>query len=286
MNASPVSRLAARYPQLLLAIEEHAKDTPEYKDVVLRGKPVFGEPDFLGSPEDELSTVDTPVGRVDVLTLGNRADFEHALRALAYRCEPVEIPASVGASTIRGLINWQKIREHRESFLAAGGTDWGEEFKHFTADKKNYLDSIILLSSGFYSALPPSAAGLPEGEWREKSHVIRKYHEITHFVCRSLCPRDIEAIRDEVIADCIGLTAAFGCYDAALAKRFLGIEEGVFRSGGRLSHYAEPETLPEAAAAASALIEKLASRESGARGQDIFDTLLALIHEYYREANV
>ena len=67
---------------------------------------------------------------------------------------------------------------------------------------------------------------------------------------------------------------------------FLGVEEGVFRSGGRLSHYAEPETLPEAAAAASALIEKLASRESGTRGQDIFDTLLALIHEYYREANV
>ena len=107
MNASPVSRLAARYPQLLLAIEEHAKDTPEYKDVVLRGKPVFGEPDFLGSPEDELSTVDTPVGRVDVLTLGNREDFEHALRALELYIESLPLLSQnedpeIGELTIYG----------------------------------------------------------------------------------------------------------------------------------------------------------------------------------------
>ena len=270
-----------RYPQLHLPIRTGMKSTPEYRKAVLRGEPVYTEPAFIGSPEDSLTTVETPVGPVDVLYLAEREDFEHALRALAYRCEPVEIPASVGASTVRGLINWEKIHAHKAEYLAGGGTNWSEEFKRFTAEKKNYLDTIIVLSKGQYSAVPASAAGLSEKEWEEKSLIIRKYHELTHFVCRILHPKDIEPIRDEVIADRIGLAAAFGYYDPTLAKQFLGIEGTDFRPGGRLSHYAKDETLPAAMATADRLNEELASKRFVPAGQGIFALMLAVIHEYY-----
>ena len=282
---SLIMELLSRYPQLALPIALNEKDTPEYKDAVLRGKPVFREPEFIGSPEDSLTSVDTPVGTVDVLYLANREDFEHALRALAYRCEPVDIPASVGANTVRGLINWQKIREHKQHYISAGGTDWGEEFKRFTSNKKNYLDTIIILSGGNYSALPSNAVGLSENVWREKSYLIRKYHELTHFVCRTLCPENIEPVRDEVIADMIGMVAAFDHYDPELAKQFLGIDGARFRSGGRLSHYVENDKLSDAMTTATDLIEKLASENAGSDNHNIFDLMLTIIHEYYGEAN-
>lgn len=54
--------LAKHYPQLRLAIQAGMKDTPEYIDVVLRGKPVFREPGFIGSEEDSFEIIDTPAG--------------------------------------------------------------------------------------------------------------------------------------------------------------------------------------------------------------------------------
>lgn len=275
--------LSKKYHQLVLPIAVNEMNTPEYKKAVLRGEPVCGEANFICSPDDKLETVETPVGKVEILYLAHREDFEHALRALAYRCEPVEIPASVGASTIRGLINWEKIRAHKIGYLAKGGKNWREEFKRFTAEKSNYLDTIILLSKGDYSAVPACFAGLTEYEWDEKSLIIRKYHELTHFVCRTLYPKNIEPIRDEVIADLIGLAAAFDHYDPLLAKRFLGIEGAEFHRGGRLMHYTKNDNLSVAMKSAKNLIEDLASKRFDYNSHDIFDLMLAIIHEYYRE---
>lgn len=281
MDSYLILQLTSRFPQLLLPIVLNERDTPEYKDAVLRGKPVLREPQFIGSPEDSLSLIDTPVGTVDVLYLANREDFEHALRALAYQCEPVEIPASVGANTVRGLINWEKIRTHKLQYFSSGGKDWQSEFKRFTADKKNYLDSIIILSAGNYSALPSHEVGLTENEWIEKSLIIRKYHELTHFVCRSLYPANIEPIRDEVIADMIGMIAAFDHYDPELAKQFLGIDGDRFRSGGRLAHYVKSDSLSNAVSTAIELIERLASQNAGFNECNIFDLMLTIIHKHY-----
>ena len=283
MDISLISQLSQRFPQLALPIAINEKDTPEYKDTVLRGKPVFREPEFVGSPEDSLSVIETPVGNVEILFLGNRQDFEHALQALAFHCEPVDIPGSVGANTICGLINWQKIRSHKQEYILSGGRDWNEEFKKFTSNKKNYLDTIILLSSGYYSAIPASEVNLSENAWRTKSVIIRKYHELTHYVCRSLYPQDVEPIRDEVIADMIGIMAAFDHYDSYLAKRFLGIEGAEFHRGGRLMHYTKNDNLSVAMKSAKNLIEDLASKRFDYNSHDIFDLMLAIIHEYYRE---
>ena len=275
--------LLERYPQLVLPIELNEMNTPEYKKAVLRGEPVCGEANFICSPDDKLETVETPVGKVEILYLVHREDFEHTLRALAYRCEPVEIPASVGASTIRGLINWEKIHAHKAEYFAKGGTNWREEFKRFTAEKSNYLDTIILLSNGNYSAIPARFVGLAESEWDEKSLIIRKYHELTHFVCRTLYPHNIEPIRDEVIADLIGLAAAFDHYDPLLAKRFLGIESGAFHEGGRLSHYTDVGNLEAAAKEAGELIDQLAERVNRTENRSIFDLLKLIIQEYMNE---
>ena len=248
---SDIKRLSRRYPQLLLPIQTGARQTEKYKDAVLGGQIPDTAPDFACPKDIALSSYDTPAGRAEILYLGDRGDFVHAYRALGYRCEPAEIPDSVGAAAIRGLINWEKIHNHRDAYLAAGGEDWSGEFNRFTSDKKNYLDSLILLSA----------------------LTIRKYHELTHFVCRGLCPDDIDALRDEVIADAIGLVAAFGRYDTKLARRFLGTEGGVFHAGGRLSHYVKEDELDAAVTRVNAMIDETAAKIEKAlpeSGGDLF----------------
>ncbi len=264
------------YPQLQLPVRTGMKDSPLYRDVVLSGAPLPEEERLPFEAEAELSSVTTPAGNAQILWLARREDFERVLCALAYRCEPAEIPASVGASTVRGLINWGKINAHKAAYLAAGGDDWAAEFRRFTADRKNYRDTLIVLSNGDYSAVSADVLGLSADVWTEKSLSIRKYHELTHFVCRELYPEDVDAIRDEVLADLIGLVAAFDRYDPALARRFLGIENGHYREGGRLSHYAKEDELGETVARADRLIDDYGAQVPAAPEGDVFDLLLRL----------
>ena len=267
--------LTARYPQLLLPVQANTRITPKYKSAVLRGEPVAEPVPFPFTEEDTLTTVDTPAGTAEILYLADRKSFVRAYQALGYRCEPVEIPDSVGAATIKGLIDWGKIRQHEAEYLANGGEDWNKEFKRFTADKKNYTSTLILLSAGEYSNVPAQTVGLERDEWLEKSLTIRKYHELTHFVCRGLYPDRIDVIRDEVLADLIGLIADFGEYDPGLAKTFLGIENGTFREGGRLSHY-EKDSLDAAVERANTLIDEFAQTTNNQREQSVFELLLKI----------
>ena len=92
--------VAKRYPQLLLPIEEGISQSEAFRDAVLRGNPVDREPDFSFAAGDRLTSCDTPAGRAEILFLENRDDFVHAYRALGYRCEPADIPPSVGAATV------------------------------------------------------------------------------------------------------------------------------------------------------------------------------------------
>lgn len=234
----------ARYRQLQLPIEPGISQTDEYRKVVLQGQPAAEHGVSFRQEEIRRFACDTPAGEAEIMLADNREDFEHLYRALAYKCEPEPIPASVGAVTVSGVINWEKIDHHKAQYLAQGKLDWQAEFKRFTAEKSNYRDSIILLSSGPYSSIPAEQVNMAEKEWEEYSVTIRMYHELTHFICRKLYPEKKDAIRDEIYADCIGLIAAFGTYDPGLAKLFLGIENETYRKGGRLEHYA-PECTEE-----------------------------------------
>ena len=77
----------------------------------------------------------------------------------------------------------------------------------------------------------------------------------------------------------IGLVAAFGRYDTQLAARFLGVEGGAFREGGRLSHYVKDGELSAAIDRAQALIAEYAERIKKARPEareSVFALLLKI----------
>lgn len=277
----PIELISKMYPQVCFPIDQQTKDTPLYKTVVLRGANcaprIHG---FSFSAEDTFSQAATSEGTVDILFLAERSDFERCVQALAYRCEPKRIPPSMGAITISGLINWEKINRHKIRYLQNGGTDWSAEFKRFTACPENYRDILIVVSNGFYSAVKPERIGLTEEEWLKKSLTIRTYHELTHFVFRKRYPHCIDAIRDEVIADAAGLMMAFGRYDQSIAKQLLGIEKDGYRSGGRLENYVNSETAFEPALQeAKELIELLSSGLPNESGQDFDRCVNALIDQ-------
>lgn len=234
-----LAELANHYQQLYL----RPGDEAQYREIVRKGKEAEKKDlsHFKTHPADCVSWEDTPAGRVRIVYLYEREDFELFLRIMAKQCRPVTIPPTQGAAIIDGVIDWEKIHAHRRNYIAqslASGAlpDWPEEFRLFTADKKNYTDALILLSSGPYSGISAEQTGISEQEWIEKSLIIRKYHECTHFICRRLYPQKIDAIWDELIADAAGLLAAFGAYLPDLAERFLGIQNGTY-IGGRLENY-------------------------------------------------
>ena len=239
-----LKRLAADYPQLYLNPDTDSREA--YRRVVLRGE----EPErkslshYRGDPGDREEIADTPAGPVRVVTLGNRQDFELALRSLmAARDGPLTpIPASQGAAMLT-VFNWPRIHAHLALYPEE---ERAAEFKHFTAVRENYVDMLVLLSRGSYSHVDAAAVGETEEEWLEHSDTIRRYHELTHVICRRLCPGDIAPIRDELVADAVGLTAAYGCFDPETEKLFLGIRDGRY-VGGRLGNYTDaPESLTEA----------------------------------------
>ena len=275
-----IAEVFKRYPQVGLPVVQGARQTELYKNAVLGGMPV-AEPaeNFIGDERDAFDIFVTPAGSVEVLSLYRRADFETAIRCLSGYCEPIDIPAAMGAQTIGGLINWKKINDHKAAYLASGGTDWNEEMERFTAVRENFRDYLIILSAGPYSAVSAREAGetigqaFTEEEWCRLSIVIRKFHELTHFIARKLFPENEEAIRDEIIADAIGLTAAFGKYDPGLARLFLGLEKDGCRESGRLQIYYGDEEPSSVQVRARKLIDQMTGYLNGEYSQEPEDIL-------------
>ena len=240
-----IETLAEIYPQLYLDPEREKKEA--YRKVVLQGEPPEhrGLSHFHGDPQDRMETVETPAGPVVVVSLRNRADYEVFVRCMMAAKEgpKAPIPASQGASTLVAF-NWPRIYAHKKQFMeeqhAAGveDPDWSAEFSRFISVPANYQDLLVVLSRGPYSNVSAAEAGQDEETWLETSYAIRKYHELTHVICRRLYPGRIDAIWDELVADAVGIYAALGGYDAALEKRCLGIT-GDRYTGGRLENYSD-----------------------------------------------
>lgn len=235
--------LARIYKQLYLIPGSDGADD-KYRAIVRRGEDLSEKTlaHFTMSDNDSLVITETPAGIVQVISLYERNDFEIFIQIMANRCKKKVIPRTQGAAIIDGVINWDKINAHKKEFLekeiARGNyfPDWSAEFRRFTSNKCNYQDGIIVLSVGPYSGISASELGFSESEWIEFSAVIRKYHECTHFICRRLYPDQIDPIWDEVVADAVGIFAAFGRYDSDMALKFLGVDESGYK-GGRLEIY-------------------------------------------------
>lgn len=283
MNLNAIDYYVYNYPQLTLGVRNGLKDTERYKDIVLRGE----MPKELVLPievngEAQRIEVDTPIGKTEVLYLEDRKLFEYFIKVLAYKCEDVSIPKTTGAIFISGLNNWRKIEKHQSEYLKNHTKEeWDEEFDRFVSNKENYKGEVLLISKGYYSATSPSIVGFDEDAWIKLSKEIRIYHEITHQISRKLYGDHKEAIRDEVIADAIGIISALGFYDKILHQKVLGIIDGEYKKGSRLENYVEVSKLDEAINYTKELIGKL---EPICLNTNLkpFDLLIQIEEEYIR----
>ena len=155
-----LERLAADYPQLYLNPDTDSQEA--YRRVVLRGE----EPEhkslthYRGDLADREELMETPAGSVRVVTLGNRRDFELALRSLmAAKDGPLTpIPESQGAAMLT-VFNWPRIHAHLALYPEA---ERAAEFKRFTAVRENYIDMLVVLSRGPDSHVDATAVGETE----------------------------------------------------------------------------------------------------------------------------
>lgn len=288
-----IEQLAEIYPQLYL--DPDKADIEEYKACVRKGeRPAeCGLSHFVMDARDSAEDVDTPAGTAQVITLHNRHDFETFVRIMMAAKEGPEkkVPQTQGASTFVAF-NWPRINAHREAFLeeqrAAGvaDPDWSAEFRRFTSVRENYQDLLIVLSCGPYSNVTAdlvnrlqTEAGrevLSDDDWREASGNIRKYHELTHFVCRKLYPDKIDEIWDELVADAVGIYGAFGEFRKDLEELFLGISGGRY-TGGRLENYTEEGAdLDELAAWTDSVLSEFGMMISQTHGADVFGIMKLL----------
>lgn len=273
-----IERLAEIYPQLYLDPDRDPIES--YQAIVRRGE----QPQtrdlsrYRSDPRDRIEMVDTPVGPVETVFLYDRGDFERFIRnMMAAKKGPQQIvPKTQGAATIVAF-NWPKIFAHKKGFLleaelkGVADPDWNAEFRRFTADKSNYQDTLIVLSAGPYSNVAAADAKMPEEEWLEKSIIIRQYHECTHVICRKRWPDKIDAVWDELVADAIGIYAAYGRFDAGLEEKFLGIRGGEY-TGGRLENYIDQID----AERISAVLADFASLFEQNKGAETFDMIEVL----------
>lgn len=142
--------LAERYQQLYLIPGDEGAE--QYKAIVRRGEAAENKSlsHFKRNDRDSLAIEETPAGSVQIVTLHERADFELFLQIMAHRCVPTPIPASEGAMLLSGVANWRKVREYLAQFSSEQRM---EAFQRFTADKANYTDALIVLSTGPYSGV-------------------------------------------------------------------------------------------------------------------------------------
>lgn len=293
MNNSILNELAETYPQLYL--DPDSSSTEQYRAIVLRGeRPEICSLDHFATDEkDSMEYVETPAGEALVISLFNRHDFELFIRCMmAAKDGPdAEVPETMGASTLI-TFNWNKIYAHKAEFMEEQRTagvaypDWDSEFRRFISFKENYQDMLIVLSHIPYSNVTLDQVNLlqveggyellDESAWVRASDDIRKYHELTHFVCRRLYPDLIDAVRDELIADAVGICAAFGEYRRDLEELFLGIS-GDRYTGGRLENYTGEDTdMDDLAKKITAVLKGFEKKISEAGVGNIFDLMSVL----------
>lgn len=208
----------------------------------------------------------TPAGRVGVVVTGCRADFVTLLRALARRNEPDPVPESMGACTLGGFVNWDRVHRLRARFeagvLDAGGArTWDEAFAWVRARKELYQDRFILLSPGPYSGVAAAELGLEGTAWESMSLELRLEHECVHYLTRRVLGSMRNALLDELLADYAGLSAAAGRFRADWLLRCMGLEDPRgYRPGGRLENYRGTPPLSDGAFAVLGAMVRRAAR--------------------------
>lgn len=287
--------LRRRLAQLRFPIEEGISQTEAYRAATLKGAPTEGMAEasglVLARPEElELRVHPSPAGPIPVLIPAGRADFASLVRALTMRNEPRPVPGSMGACTVSGFNDWERIRQYRQRWESetrnASEAAWQEEFRRLVPRKALYQDRFLIVSDGPYSDVAAAEMGFSEGEWRRVSTTIRLEHECTHYFTLRVFGSMRNNLLDELIADYAGIMAAAGRYRADWFLRFMGLESfPAYREGGRLQNYRGEPPLSDGAFrvlqrlvkdASENLERSDAGRFSSEQPEDRAGTLLAL----------
>ncbi len=242
--------LQACLPQLRFPIAGGMSTDPDYRAAVRSiDAPLPADPPPFDDPAGiRLTLQPTAAGTVPVLTIASRSDFERLVRALGARNEPVPVPAGMGACIVGGMVNRDRVARHRRQFLASGmpASAWTDEYRVFVADKRNYQDRVVLLSEGPYAGVAAERLGLAPDDWRKRSSVLRRVHECTHYLTARALGSMRNNLLDELAADYAGIVAAFGRYDAQLARIVLGVDDEHPSDTARLRLYLGEPPLDEA----------------------------------------
>ncbi|MCQ2464419.1 MAG: hypothetical protein MJ095_02405 [Oscillospiraceae bacterium] len=249
-STSVVQQMAYRYNQLYLTPKRGISGTPEYADIVQYGKlseemtkriENEGLSGFKGTECDRLFSEMTPAGKVDIVYLKERSDFERFLQIMAYNGEPADISPGIERAEIIGVTNWRRIEEHLYSYIETSryNISLREELRRISENRKNFQDTIILVGGTGYSGLTAAEAGFGESQWEEISMKIRMYSSCAKFIMRRLFSDFRDIIWEEMLSDCIGILFALDRYDTALAKKILGVSRKGYDRRGKLINFCD-----------------------------------------------
>ena len=245
----PLAALKKRLVQLNFPVKEGMSKNRNYQLATRRGADISLMPEATGveledSAGMEVYLYQTLAGRIPVIQVGKRRDFETLVRAFIYRNEPVTIPSSMGACMIKNYNNWDRVKKYKEKWLKDSGYKdapdllWKLEFAKLKSQTELYRDTFLILSDKEYSNVPAGMMGMPADEWRRLSLVIRREHEAAHYCTLRFWGSARNDLLDELIADYMGIVAAAGRYRARWFLCFMGLENyPAFRPGGRLANY-------------------------------------------------
>jgi hypothetical protein len=212
-GAHLLDHLKACLPQLSLPQVVGVSRSDLYRRTVLRGETLCSaeyaaigdQPRWLQPECLSLWLAPHPCGAIPVLHTPCWSDFELLVRALAHRGEPAALATGVHAQAVSGLIHWDLIRS-------------------FGRDSRARL---ILLHEAPYGSVDALhvPGGLDDQNWLAASTTLRLEHELTHLATKRLVGQMRLNLFDELVADCMGMVAALGRFDAQLFARCLGIPE-------------------------------------------------------------
>ncbi|MDD4238892.1 MAG: hypothetical protein PHT62_10135 [Desulfotomaculaceae bacterium] len=252
---NPLAVLKNKLVQLNFPVKEGISKSTDYQMATKRGLDTVLMPGATGVELEEPGNIEvylyqTIAGRIPVIQMRNRNDFETLVRVFFYKNEPVSIPPSMGACMIKGYNNWDRVKKYKEKWHSDNGYKesmdflWKFEFEIMKSRPELYQDTFFVLSDKEYSNVPAGMLGIPEGEWRRLSLVIRREHEAAHYCTLRFFGSARDHLLDELIADYMGIVAAAGRYIARWFLCFMGLENyPAFRSGGRLVNYLKNKEL-------------------------------------------
>lgn len=228
--------------QLRFPIREGISNDKDYHAATRRGEWPLSQ--GAGIPMEQPDGIrirleGTPAGRIPVIVVSARGDFEALVRAVTARNEPVPISQSVNAFMVSGYVNWDRVRRYRRRWSASNPDgDWRSEFRQLANQKPLYQDRFIIACKGPYSGIDADALGLNPEQWQALSLEIRVGHESAHYFTKRAFSSMRNNVLDELIADYAGLVVAFGRFRADWFLYFLGLENYPrYRVGGRLDTY-------------------------------------------------